>query len=241
MRRNIPQPSGNQQVGKRFYWKRRPSEIRGYHRTLYLNAENGDYLRVDYNLKDKRIRLYIEDSDEGGNPYYSVISNGRVTAERNATTGRGYNLSGKFRRRADLFSTIPNREVIRLINKKYGIGESGEDPNRREIQRKKELEKTRKRYFRTDATPSYGSGRKTVPRPHVGITDVKDVVTGTILTGGMFFLTYDLVKTGIVAAFCGITMGMLDIFIRNRPTILVKLFVFIIAGLILYVYGYYIL
>src|SRR6056297_490889 len=241
MRRNIPQPSGNQQVGKRIYWKRRPSEIRGYHRTLYLNSENGDYLRVDYNLKDKRIRLYIEDSDEGGNPYYSVISNGRVTAERNATTGRGYNLSEKFRRRADIFSTIPNREVIRLINKKYGIGESSDDSQKRESQRRKELEQTRKRYFRTDDTPSFASRGTTAPRPQVGFTDFKDVVISSVLTGGMYFFTFDLIKTGIVAAFCGIIMGMLDIFIRYRQTIFVKLFIFLIAGLILYVYGYYIL
>ena len=241
MRRNVPPPSGNQQVGKRVFWKRRPSEIRGYHRTLYLNAENGDYLRVDYNLKDKRIRLYIEDSDEGGNPYYSVISNGRVTAERNATTGRSYNLSEKFRKRADIFSTIPNKEVIRLINKKYGIGETSEEHSRREKIRRKERERTRQRYFRSSETPSFVQREKPSTVPRAGITDLWDMASGTMLTGGMYFLTYDLVKTGIVAAFCGIIMGMLDIFIRNRPTVFIKLFIFIIAGLIFYVYGYYIL
>jgi hypothetical protein len=102
-------------------WKKRPSEIRGYQRTFYITSDEGDYLRVDYNLKEKRVRLYIEIDAEGGNAYYSVITNGKVTAERSISTGRSYGFSDKFRERADVFSTLPNNPVLKLINRNYGI------------------------------------------------------------------------------------------------------------------------
>ena len=51
-------------------WKKRPSEIRGYQRTYYITTEDGDYLRLDYSLKEKRVRLYMEIDSEGGNAYY---------------------------------------------------------------------------------------------------------------------------------------------------------------------------
>ncbi|MBP7584150.1 MAG: hypothetical protein KBA61_08970, partial [Spirochaetes bacterium] len=100
---------------RKYHWKRRPSEMRGYQRTLYLNDDNGDYVRVDYNTKDKKVRLYIEDSEEGGIPYYAVITDGKISVERNAQTGRPIDLSEKFRARAELFASIGNREVLKLI------------------------------------------------------------------------------------------------------------------------------
>ncbi|MCX7678592.1 MAG: hypothetical protein N2316_05185, partial [Spirochaetes bacterium] len=121
MRRSASKKKGIFDSGDH-HWKRRPSEIRGYNRTFYMTDDNGDYLRVDYNLKEKRVRLYLEDASEGGIPYYAVISNGRITAEKNAQTGRPVNLSEKFRSRAELFSSIGNNEVLKLINENYGIG-----------------------------------------------------------------------------------------------------------------------
>ena len=70
------------------YWKRRPSEIRGYQKAFYINGTDGSYVRVDYNLKDKKIRLYVEDASEGGIAYYSVISKGNIEVEKNLATGR---------------------------------------------------------------------------------------------------------------------------------------------------------
>ena len=49
-----------------FTWKRRPSEIRGYERTMYTTLDNGDYIRVDYNTGEKIVRLYVEVLKEKG-------------------------------------------------------------------------------------------------------------------------------------------------------------------------------
>jgi hypothetical protein len=223
-------------------WKRRPSEIRGYNRALYVNAEGGDYIRVDYNLKDGRVRIYIEDGEEGGNPYYAVISDGRITAERNVTTGRSYNLSEKFNKRAQILSTIPNNEVIKLINKNYGIGEELKDVKERQLARQRELEETRKRYFREHPYIQIKDEREPVVEKgleKVRLSDFFDVLIGLIICILVYLYGNSFIAVGIVSAVIGVLVGILDIFFRVREPLLVKNLIFIIAGVVSYIYGYY--
>ncbi len=220
-------------------WKRRPSEIRGYHRALYMTTENGDYLRVDYNLKDARVRLYIEVAAEGGSAYYSVISNGRITAEKSVQSGRTFAFAGKFRERADIFSTIPNKEVVRLINKNYGIGRKDEKPKR---DRERELEETRRRYFK--AEDSEGASGETVtveePASRYTLVDLVDVFVGAALSALLFFLfQYSFIAMGAVAAFYGIIIGLVDMFVRDRSPLISKVVFFVFIGTFAYIYGYF--
>lgn len=223
-------------------WKRRPSEIRGYNRAIYANTENGDYIRVDYNLKDGRVRLYLEDGEEGGNPYYSVISDGRITAERNVTTGRSYNLSEKFSRRADILSTLPNTEVIKLINKNYGVGEGIKDAQQRQLERQRELEETRKRYFREHPYIHLREEQGPVVQRGLGkiqLCDFVDVFIGLTICFLVYLYGNSLIAVGIVSAVIGVLVGILDIFFRVREPLIVKNLIFIIAGVASYIYGYY--
>jgi hypothetical protein len=224
---------------RKIHWKRRPSEIRGYTRTLYLNTDTGDYIRVDYNTKEKKVRLYVEDSEEGGIPYYSVISNGKITAERNAQTGRPHDLSDKFGQRSEIFSTIGNREVLKLINKNYGINQDKKQSERRDNERKMVLERTRQRYFKPDEYGGAGGGRRSLLRFRLSLVDVIDIAIGTLLTASLYLYEYDFVSSGILAAFYGIIIGTVDIFLRGRDPFFPKVVGFIIAGVGLYVYGYY--
>jgi len=227
---------------RKTYWKRRPSEIRGYQRVFYCNTENGDYIRVDYNLKDKRVRLYLEDSEEGGNPYYAVIDKGRITAERNATSGRPVSLQEKFEKRAELISTIPNKDVIKLINKHYGIGESAEEIAARQKKRQEEMERTRKRYFKPEEVPSFV--KKETPelsKQRLRIRDMMDISIGGVAVGGIYFVSLDFIKAGIVSAAFGILLAFIDIFIREKETLLLKTLLFLVLGIALYIYGYFIL
>ncbi len=223
-------------------WKRRPSEIRGYNRAIYANMENGDYIRVDYNLKVGRVRLYMEDGEEGGNPYYSVISDGKITAERNVTTGRSYNLSEKFSKRADVLSTLPNTEVIKLINKNYGVGEGFKDAQQRQLERQRELEETKKRYFREHPYIHLREGKEPVVQRGIGkiqLCDFVDVFIGLTLCFLVYLYGNSLIAVGIVSAIIGVLVGILDIFFRVREPLIVKNLIFIIAGVASYIYGYY--
>lgn len=219
------------------YWKRRQSEIRGYQRTLYMNTDDRDYLRVDYNLKEKRVRLYVEIAREGGSSYYAVISNGRLTTERNATTGRAIGVNEKISQRADIFSTIPNNEILKLINGYYGI--QSKRANRDKSEKDKLKEEARKRYFQGSDIAYEGSGADQTFAT-VKWFDFFDVIIGCCAGAFVYwFFNYSMVMAGVVLAFYGMIIGLIDMFLRERPPLFSKMIAFIVAGISLYVYGYF--
>lgn len=224
-------------------WKKRPSEIRGYQRTYYITSDEDDYLRVDYNLKEKRVRLYIEIEEEGGNSYYAVITNGKITAERSVSTGRNYGFADKFHERADIFSTLPNRDVLKLINQSYGIQRVKtsvkEKPN---TEKDKLIKETKERYFKGDfyqEEGGAGGGKKGAFR-RIGLHDLVDFMIGLLIAGAVFiFFHYSYLAMGVAAAFYGIIIGFVDMFFRSRSPIFFKVIFFLVAGMASYVYGYF--
>jgi len=226
----------SQQIG----WKKRPSEIRGFQRTLYMNTENGDYIRVDYNTRDKKIRLYVEVAEEGGNPYYSVITNGKITAEKSVSTGRSFGFEDKFSSRADVFRTLPQRDAFRLIGNNYGISYSKKSKGPKT--EKEELrEQTKKRYFKREDLPradeEEGGGSS---RFGINIIDLIDFSIGVIASGGVFYyFQYSYVAMGAVSAFFGIIIGLFDMFIRGRGPVFFKVLFFVLSGIAFYMYGYF--
>jgi len=227
-------------------WKRRPSEIRGYLRAMYFTAENGDYIRVDYNVKDQRVRLFVEIASDGGNAYYSVIKDGKIAAERSVASGRSFGFADKFSERAEIFSSIPNKDVVRLINGNYGIVEDFERKKRNE-ERARRLEETKRRYFRKedDAGNPYTASQKKAKAQAavaIGVSDFLDVLAGAVLSLAVFYyMQYSFIAMGIMSAFYGLSIGLFDIMIRNRPPVFVKMIIFILAGFISYLYGYYLM
>lgn len=227
-------------------WKKRPSEIRGYQRTYYMNSPDGDYLRIDYNLKEKKVRLYIEVESEGGNAYYAVITNGKITAERSVSTGRSFGFTEKFVERSDLFSTMPNREVLKLVSGNYGIQRGGKQSAAAQEPQKTEKEKlireTKRRYFKKEYLAEGGAGGEQgagrVFR-RLNIFDLIDFVLGVLLAGSaFFFFKYSFMAMGATAAFFGIIIGFVDMFFRDRPPVFTKVIFFLLAGIASYIYGY---
>lgn len=227
-------------------WKKRPSEIRGYQRTYYMNSPDGDYLRIDYNLKEKKVRLYVEIESEGGNAYYAVITNGKTTAERSVSTGRSFGFTEKFVERSDLFSTMPNREVIKLVGGNYGIQRGGKLTAASKEQPKTEKEKlireTKRRYFKKEYLAEGESGDEQGMRRvfrRLNLYDLIDFVIGVLLAGSAFlFFNYSYLALGATAAFFGIIIGFVDMFFRDRSPVFTKVIFFLVAGAASYIYGY---
>lgn len=231
-------------------WRKRPSEIRGYQRAFYITSEDGDYIRVDYNLKEKRVRLYIEIDAEGGNSYYSVITNGKITAERSVSTGRSYGFSEKFRERAHVFSTLPNNAILKLINRNYGIQratavterEKEKEKVRVVTEKEKRMRETKRRYFKREfygADGEEGAYRKRLFK-NIGLIDLVDFLVGVLLSALVFiYFKYSYVAVGVTAAFFGIIIGFVDIFFRERSPVFIKVLFFLVAGAISYIYGYF--
>ena len=224
---------------QKYSWKKRPSEIRGYQRAFYLTTDKGDYVRVDYQLKDKRVRLYIELASEGGSPYYSVINEGKITSEKSVSTGRSFAFAGKFQSLADVFSTMPNREIIKLINENYGIGIS-ED---KKLQKQKQLEVIKRRYFKDEYQTGEGAGAGSGSIRIIGdakLVDLIDMLIGILISASLFLLfQYSFVTMGVASAFFGIIIGLVDIFFRGRSPLFAKVIFFILLGSISYIYGYF--
>ncbi|MBN1531669.1 MAG: hypothetical protein JXA20_03320 [Spirochaetes bacterium] len=226
----------------RFSWKRRPSEIRGYQRAYYVTTEDGDYVRVDYNLRDKRVRLYVELAEEGGSPYYSVIVNGRITTEKSESSGRTFGFASKFQSLADIFYQIPNRDVVKLMGNNYGIGASGRKKVDR-AQRRKELEETKKRYFKPEEETGVKGGYDGEPIniiSRVTLSDFMDIVIGFVLSAAAFlYFQYSFIALGVISAFYGIIIGLVDLFFRSRSPLFIKVIFFILVGGAAYIYGYF--
>ncbi len=227
----------------RHSWKKRPSEIRGYQRTYYITSDDDDYIRVDYNLKEKRVRLYIEIEAEGGNSYYAVITNGKITAERSVSTGRNYGFADKFHDRADVFSTLPNREVLKLINQSYGIRQFKTTVKEKQnTEKDKLLKETKERYFKRDfyqdEGAAAGAGAKGFGR--LKLYDLVDVMIGLLIAGAIYiYFQYSYLAMGAAAAFFGVIIGFVDMFFRGRSPMFFKVIFFLVAGAASYIYGYF--
>jgi hypothetical protein len=224
-------------------WKKRPSEIRGYQRTFYITAENGDYIRVDYNLKDKRVRLYVEVEEEGGNAYYSVITDGKISAERSVSTGRNFGFSERFNERAMIFSTLPNNQVLKLISRNYGIqrGKTVEK-EKPKTEKQKLIQETKKRYFKPEFYQGGEDDESTrrVIFKTLGLFDIIDFMIGLLIAGSVFlYFGYSYLAMGVAAAFFGIIIGFVDMFFRGRSPVFFKVVFFLLAGVVLYIYGYF--
>ncbi len=219
-------------------WKRRPSEIKGYQRALYTNDPDGNYIRLDYNIKTKKVRIFYEPSDEGGVSYYSAIEDGEVLTEKNLASGRITDLTRKFSSLSSKLVTIPNKEVLRIIGSNYGL-----DNYKKEIKDKlhrQEIEKTRQRYFRQEREekePVLGTFDKS---KRFAFHDIFDFVLGGAAGGAIYYFLYNFQYLGIFLSLYGIALGMYDMFFRQREPIFFKIILFLAAGLASYIYGYYI-
>lgn len=215
-------------------------------RTLYMTAENGDYLRVDYNSKEKRVRLYVEVQSEGGSPYYAVIKEGKITIERSVMSGRSSGFSEKFRERSHLFSTITNRDILRIIKGNYGISsekDAGKSQEKADAEHQKRIEETRKRYFVQEDNPyKNGTGLTGTIRGKIRFVDFFDFLAGWgLAVGAFFYFQYSFIALGIVSAIFGLLISLFDMFIRERQPLFIKILFFLLAGFSSYVYGYFLM
>jgi hypothetical protein len=242
MRKSLSQAKKTGGEGKKASWKRRPSEIRGYQAALYTTTDGGDYLRVDYNLKDRKIRIYIEDAEEGGNPYYAVFTGGRISAQRNVTTGRAHQVVEKLKLRGDSLRTITNKEVRKIVTVALKLEDVPAAENAEQAEsRKAVLARTRKRYFRTDEVlPGASSAGRTMTAGAF-FRGLLDYVVGILLAVAVFLYFHSFIAAGVAAAFFGVFVGIVEMFLRGRDPSVIKMLFFVGAGAALYVYGYYFL
>ncbi|HPS58117.1 MAG TPA: hypothetical protein PK514_08415 [Spirochaetota bacterium] len=226
-----------------FSWKRRPSEIKGFERAMYTTLDNGDYIRVDYNIVDSMARVYVEVNGDKAASYYAIINNGRITLERNHA-GRSAKVAEVISARSSQFSTIPNKEILKIINRNYGILDRDAKPVAEKKTGLITREQVRQRYFRQDSNPYDGSearqtGIRTVSAG-ISFIDLIDFMFGILLVACTFIIFNKSVPAaGAMAVFWGLVLGFLDIMIRGRDPVFLKIIIFLFGGAFIYIYGYF--
>jgi hypothetical protein len=100
-------------------WVKRRSEFEGFSGVLYCTDAKGEYIRIDYSLKDKKARLTVEDRTE--RRYHSLIISSSIEKEWVARSAGGA-VASVMKRKAHIFSMIPDQRIVSLIRGCYGIG-----------------------------------------------------------------------------------------------------------------------
>jgi hypothetical protein len=100
-------------------WVKRRSELEGFSGALYCTDSKGDYVRVDYSLKDKKARLTVEDRSE--RRCHSLVIASKIEKEWVARSSGGA-VATVMKRKAHIFSMLPDLRVLSLIRGCYGIG-----------------------------------------------------------------------------------------------------------------------
>lgn len=226
-----------------FSWKRRPSEIKGFERAMYTTLDNGDYIRVDYNIVDNMARVYVEVNGDKASSYYAIINNGRITLERN-NAGRSSKVAEVISARASQFSTIPNKEILKIISRNYGIIDRDAKPVPDKKTGLMTRDQVRQRYFRQDQNPYNGSAARQSPggaiSAGISLIDLIDFTFGLLLIAGAFIIfNRSVPAAGAVSVFWGLLTGFLDIIIRGREPFFLKIIVFLFGGAFIYIYGYF--
>ena len=210
---------------------------------MYTTLDNGDYIRVDYNIVDNMARVYVEVNGDKASSFYSIINNGRLTLERN-NTGRSSKVAEVITERASHFSTIPNKEILKIINRNYGIIDRDSKPVAEKKAGLMTREQVRQRYFRKDNNPYDGSNTRqpaaAAASAGISLIDLVDVVFGILLATGAFIIFKNsLMAAGTVTVFWGLILGFLDIMVREREPVFLKIIIFLFGGAFLYIYGYF--
>ena len=219
-------------------WKSRRSELSGYRKMYYMNTEDGDYLRADLSTGNDTIRLYVELESDGGAGYISIIKDSKITVEKSSISSKLGNFSDKFSSNAEMFSTLPDASFIKLIAGNYGITARKSTAERLKETRRKYFKEAKVKIFKHEETYEPKTSSR---RVKIGFTDLIDFLIGTALSIAVFLaFDYNFIAMGITSAAFGIIVGTIDIFVRMKELVATKMVIFILAGAISYVYGYFV-
>ncbi|WCL48990.1 hypothetical protein [Leptospira sp. GIMC2001] len=105
----------------RSWWKKQNSQLPGFTRSVKATTPDGDVLEADFNFHEKLVRISLEIANENGKIYSATIKNGSIIKEKDITSGRNYPISRKVRPFKDIFSCIPDADLLDTIGGAYEI------------------------------------------------------------------------------------------------------------------------
>ncbi len=103
------------------YWEAGSSKIEGYHRFYELETDQGDQIRVDFNMRRSMVRLAVTVAREKHRQYISVIKSGTILQEKDFLSRRSLDLHSKISPLRRYFDFLPDGNILRAMGGAYGL------------------------------------------------------------------------------------------------------------------------
>lgn len=222
--------------GFRAWWNRSKSPARGYFKSYRAVSPIGDVFVVDYNFHENLVRLSLEPASEKGRTYTTTIKKGTIIRERDVFNATNASLKRKFIPFRDVFSCIPDDDVLTSIGGVYDIskvslGKRAQDaPSQVTVESEFLVGNTGKTNFRRIADRVKASYAELKLR---FLDDLYDSILGVSVCLAIYLHFFDYVVLGFSLAFMGILFGGFDWILRNRTPFYLKVMSFLSFG------GYY--
>jgi hypothetical protein len=212
-------------------WKRNKTLPKGFSKSFRQTTPSGDELQVDYNFHENLVRLSLSVSLEKGRNYITTIKNGTIIRERDVSNGMNSSLKKKFLPFREIFSSIPDNDILETIGGVYEIEKQElqkyESDREIEVTNNSKEEKLTKIHFKDKLKSFYRNLRIRI------LDDLYDTLLGISLCVAIYLHFFDMVLLGFSLGFMGLFFGTLDWTLRSRNPMLLKVLSFLFSG------GYY--
>lgn len=225
--------------GFRTWWKRSKSPTRGYFKSYRAVSPTGDVFLVDYNFHENLVRLSLEPASEKGRTYTTTIKKGTIIRERDVFNSVNTSLKRKFYPFKDIFSCIPDDDVLSSIGGVYDISRVSLGKKQQEVGKPSLGPEEDQETGTVQRRPSaLGRLAMAIRSSYLDfklrfLDDLYDSILGVSVCVAIYLHFFDYVVLGFSLAFMGIFFGGLDWILRNRTPFYLKVMSFVSFG------GYY--
>lgn len=222
--------------GFRTWWKRSKTPARGYFKSYRAVSPVGDVFVVDYNFHENLVRLSLEPASEKGRAYTATIKKGTIIRERDVFNAANTSLKKKFYPFRNIFSCIPDDDVLNSIGGVYDISKVSlgkkvqEDASSYIPEAESVVVPTGESFFKR----FLGKAKESYVEFKIRfLDDLYDSILGVSVCLAIYLHFFDYVVLGFSLAFMGVFFGGLDWILRNRTPFYLKVMSFLSFG------GYY--
>ncbi len=216
----------------RSWWKRNRSPNKGFSKSYRAVSPLGDIFQVDYNFHENLVKLSLSLASEKSKSYITTIKNGTIIREKDSLNGTSKSLKKKFVPFKNIFSSIPDKDILSLLIGIYEISDIQPDLDHSEKiaaipSFDKDSVEKKTLSFREKLSKQYASLKLRV------LDDFYDSILGISICLAIYLHYFDFVLLGFALGFMGLFFGSIDWIIRNRNPLFLKVISFLFTG------GYY--
>ncbi|MDV6236841.1 hypothetical protein CH379_014525 [Leptospira ellisii] len=232
----------------RRWWKKETPPAKGYTKSYSATTPSGDILQADLNFHEKKVRLTLEIAGENGRIYIATVKNGEVIQEKDLSTGRMVPIYSKLAPFQDIFSSLPDSDLLNTLGGLYGISRNPLGQTEERTVRPWELSNRYDHIFGIHRERSFWervfSRRREYREPWIVRfkkrvwSELQDLILGTCCAFGIYYGYTDFYLLGFSLAVFGLLFGGLDWMLRKRNPLFVKVLLFMSLGSYFYYVGY---